>query len=155
MAEVKKQEKEKEEQAEALVKEEIEEEKDDEIEEIGLPFPKATIVNMVRDHLSPGKQIKGQVKREMNIWLGKIVERIAQKMDSYPYTYVDGSMFREAIEPYEKVQEIEMEKERIVKQLESIKSECDVLITEVDRQFVLRKGTAYGFLEAAKKAEKE
>ena len=153
MAESKKQEKE--EQAEALVEKEKEEEEDEEIEEIGLPFPKATIVNMVRDHLSPGKQIKGQVKREMNIWLGKIVERIAQKMDAYPYTYVDGSMFREAIEPYEKVQEIEIEKERIIKQLDSIKSECDVLISEVDRQFVLRKGTAYGFLEAAKKSKKE
>ena len=112
---------------EAVAKEEVE--RDD------LPFPKATIVNMLRKHLSSGKQIKGQVKDEMNLWLGKMVERIAKKMDSHPYAYVDGGMLRDAIEPYETVQEIELEKERIVKQLESIKAACDILISEVDRKF--------------------
>jgi hypothetical protein len=109
---------------------------DDNIDESKLPFPKATIVNMLRKNLSPGKQIKGQVKNEMNIWLGKMVERIAQKLNQNPYTYVDGAMLREAIEPYENIQDIEKEKERIIKQLESIKAACDVLILEVDRKFV-------------------
>ncbi len=113
-----------------------EEEDEEEIDESKLPFPRATIVNMLRKHLLSGKQIKGQVKNEMNIWLGKMVERIAQKMNQYPYTYVDGSMLREAIEPYENIQDIEKEKERIIKQLESIKAACDVLILEVDRKFV-------------------
>jgi len=112
------------------------EETEGEIDESKLPFPRATIVNMLRKHLSKGKQIKGQVKDEMNIWLGKMVERIAGKMDSHPYTYVDGSMLREAVEPYENIQDIEKEKERIIKQLESIKAACDVLILEVDRKFV-------------------
>ena len=112
------------------------EEEEGEIDESKLPFPRATIVNMLRKHLSKGKQIKGQVKDEMNIWLGKMVERIAAKMDSHPYTYVDGSMLREAVESYENIQDIEKEKERIIKQLESIKAACDVLILEVDRKFV-------------------
>ncbi len=106
------------------------------VDESKLPFPRATIVNMLRKNLTPGKQIKGQVKDEMNIWLGKMVERIAKKMDAHPYTYVDGSMFRESVEPYENIQDIEKEKERIIKQLESIKAACDVLILEVDRKFV-------------------
>ena len=114
----------------------VQEEDDEEIDDSKLPFPRATIVNMLRKHLSSGKQIKGQVKNEMNIWLGKMVERIAQKMNTYPYTYVDGSMLREAIEPYENIQDIEKEKERIIKQLESVKAACDVLILEVDRKFV-------------------
>jgi len=111
------------------------EEEETEIEDDKLPFPRATIVNMLRKHLKEGKQIKGQVKDEMNLWLGKMVERIAKKMDSHPYAYVDGGMLREAVEPYETVQEIELEKERIIKQLESIKAACDVLISEVDRKF--------------------
>ncbi len=114
---------------EKIVEEEVENDRDD------LPFPKATIINMLRKHLSSGKQIKGQVKDEMNLWLGKMVKRIAKKMDSHPYAYVDGGMLRDAIEPYETVQEIELEKERIVKQLESIKAACDILISEVDRKF--------------------
>ncbi len=117
-------------------------EDDDEGSDEELPFPRATIVNMLRQYLDQGKQIKGQVKREMNIWLGSMVERVAKKMNAHPYTYVDGSMFREAIEPYEAIQEIEKEKERIIKQLEVVKAACDVLISEVDRKFVLRSGFA-------------
>lgn len=113
-----------------------EEEEEEIVDESKLPFPRATIVNMLRKHLTSGKQIKGQVKNEMNIWLGKMVERIAEKMNNYPYTYVDGSMLREAIEPYENIQDIDKEKERIIKQLESIKAACDVLILEVDRKFI-------------------
>ncbi|MCX8158094.1 MAG: hypothetical protein N3D73_00300 [Candidatus Diapherotrites archaeon] len=112
------------------------EETEGELPEDKLPFPRATIVNMVRKHISKGKQIKGQVKDELNIWLGKMVERIAKKMDAHPYSYIDMSMFREAIEPYENLEDIEKEKERIIKQLESIKAACDVLINEVDRKFV-------------------
>lgn len=120
------------------VMEEIEqiEESGEEIPEDKLPFPKATIVNMMRKHIGKGKQIKGQVKDELNIWLGKTVERLAKKMDSHPYSYIDGAMLREAIEPYENMEDIENEKVRIIKQLESVKAACDVLINEVDRKFV-------------------
>lgn len=132
----------------------VDAEEEEEVDESRLPFPRATIVNMMRKHLSQGKQIKGRVKTEMNLWLGSVVERVAKKMNAYPYSYVDGSMFREAIEPYEHLQEIEKEKERIIKQLESIKAECDVLITEVDRQFVLRTGFAHAYLKEEKEKKK-
>jgi hypothetical protein len=112
-------------------------EEESDMPESRLPFPRATIVNMLRKHLDKGKQIKGQVKDEMNMWLGKMVERIADKMNAHPYTYVDGAMFRQAVETYENVQDIEKEKERIIKQLEAVKAACDVLINEVDRKFVL------------------
>ena len=115
---------------------ELIEEDEEDLPDEKLPFPKATIVNMLRKHLTKGKQIKGTVKNEMNLWLGKMVERIAKKMNSHPYSYVDGSMLREAIEPYENIQDIEIEKERIIKQLEVVKAACDVLINEVDRKFV-------------------
>ncbi len=107
------------------------------MEESKLPFPRATVTNMMRQYLDDGKQIKGQVKDEMNIWLGKMVERIAKKMNAHPYTYVDYGMLKEAIEPYEKIQDVEQEKEHIIKQLEAVKSQCDVLIREVDRKFTL------------------
>ncbi|MFH1663737.1 MAG: hypothetical protein ABH986_02925, partial [archaeon] len=59
-------------ESETAIPEDIE---DDEADDLGLPFPKATIVNMLRKSLDKGKQIKGQVKVEMNLWLGKMVER--------------------------------------------------------------------------------
>lgn len=125
------------EEKQETVEQEIEEleKTGEELPEEKLPFPRATVVNRMRIHLDSGKQIKGQVKDEMNIWLGKMLERITKKMNEHPYSYVDGGMFREAIETYENVQDIEHEKKRIIMQLESIKAACDVLINEVDRKF--------------------
>lgn len=107
-----------------------------EVSDERLPFPNARVVSLLRHSLDKGKIIKGQVKVELNEWLGKMVDRVGKKMNEYPYATVDGSMLREAIEPYENIQDIEKEKERIIKQLESIKAACDVLINEVDRKFV-------------------
>jgi len=101
------------------------------------PFPKATITRALRKHLDSGKQIKGPVKQGLNIWLGKLIQRIAKKMDLHPYSCIDGGMFREAIETYENVGDIEIEKIRIIKQLEAIKLSCDVLISEIERKFKL------------------
>ena len=106
-----------------------------EIDESKLPFARATIVNMLRKHLDPGKQIKGRVKDEMNLWLGDLVEKIAKKMNSYPYTYVDHGMFEDAIRTYEQLEEIEHEKERIMKYLEKMKVDIEMLQREVDRKF--------------------
>ena len=108
---------------------------EEEMDESKLPFPRATIVNMVRKHLDPGKQIKGRVKDEMNIWLGDLVEKIAKKMNSYPYTYVDYGMFKEAVRTYEQLEEIEHEKERIVTYLEKMKADIEMLEREIDKKF--------------------
>ncbi len=102
-----------------------------------LPFPKATITNKIRKTISSGKTIKGPVKRGLNVWLGGIVERVSKKMDSYNYPYIDRSMFKEAIEPYDAISEIELEKERIIQQMHSMKTVCEILSMEIDRKFKL------------------
>lgn len=105
------------------------------LEQEEMPFPKATITNKLRKFLGEGKTIKGPVKRGLNVWIGSVVERVSKKMDSYPYPYIDRSMFKEAVEPYEAVGEIELEKERIIQQMESMKTMCDLLVMEIDRKF--------------------
>lgn len=120
----------------------VEEEIKDAIEDEGvelddekLPFPNATVVRLMRKNLDKHKQIKGIVKKEMNLFLGKIVETICRKMNSYEYTSVDYGMFKQAIETFENIQSIELEKIRIIKNLEKIKAECDILIDNVERKF--------------------
>ena len=105
------------------------------LEDDKLPFPKATITNKLRSSLDEGKTIKGPVKRGLNVWLGRTVARVSKKMDSFPYPYIDRSMFKDAIEPYDAISEIELEKERIIQQMESIKTACDILTSEVQRKF--------------------
>jgi hypothetical protein len=105
------------------------------LEDEKLPFPKATITNKLRSNLDSGKTIKGPVKRGLNVWLGRVVEHVSKKMDSYPYPYIDRSMFKDAIEPYETIGEIELEKERIIQQMESMKTICEILNMEIERKF--------------------
>ena len=106
-----------------------------ELDDNKLPFPNATVVRLMRKNLDKHKQIKGIVKKEMNLFLGRIVETICKKMNSYEYTSVDYGMFKQAVETFENIQSIELEKIRIIKNLEKLKAECDILIDDVERKF--------------------
>jgi len=106
-----------------------------ELDDSKLPFPNATVVRLMRKNLDKHKQIKGIVKKEMNLFLGRIVETICRKMNGYEYSYVDYGMFKQAIETFENIQTIELEKIKIIKNLEKIKAECDCLIDDVERKF--------------------
>ncbi len=123
-------------------KQDVEEEIIDAVEDEGveldddkLPFPNATVVRLMRKNLDKHKQIKGIVKREMNLFLGRIVETVCKKMNGYEYSYVDYGMFKQAVETFENIQTIELEKMKIIKNLEKIKAECDCLIDDVERKF--------------------
>jgi len=100
-----------------------------------LPFPNARVVRLMRESLDPNKQIKSVVKKEMNLFLGRIVQTICKKMNEFDYSYVDYGMFKQAIETFENIQTIELEKIRIIKALEKIKADCDVLVNDVERKF--------------------
>lgn len=101
------------------------------------PFPRSVVVRLVRKNIDKGKQIKGRVKDELNWWLGDLVTKIAKKMNAHPYSYIDYGMFKDAISTYEKLEEIEHEKERIIKHLEKIKADIEMLEREVDKKFSL------------------
>ncbi|NMC76862.1 MAG: hypothetical protein GYA60_06170 [Candidatus Methanofastidiosa archaeon] len=101
------------------------------------PLPMGTIVRLMREHLDNDKMISRKVKEEMNLFLGKMIEDISTKLNDNPYVTVDEVMFREAIKPYENMKSIELEKKRIIKTLEKIKADCDVLIEEVNRTLKL------------------
>jgi hypothetical protein len=89
----------------------------------------------MRQSLDSNRQIKSIVKKEMNLFLGRIVDTICKKMNEFDYSYVDYGMFKQAIETFENIQTIELEKIRIIKGLEKIKSDCDVLANDVERKF--------------------
>jgi histone H3/H4 len=121
-----------------VVEEEIVEAVEDEgieLDDNKLPFPNATVVRLMRKNLDKHKQIKGIVKKEMNLFLGRLVETVCKKMNAYEYSSVDYGMFKQAVETFENIQSIELEKIRIIKNLEKIKAECDILIDDVERKF--------------------
>ena len=71
----------------------------------------------------------------MNNWLAKMCVQVTKDMNEKPYATVDMAAFKEAIETFENLEEIEREKERIIVSLQKIKADCDSLIRDVDKKF--------------------
>ncbi len=99
-------------------------------------FPTAPIVRIMKEELDDYKMIRSRVKIEMNQWLENLCRRVTRSMNRSDYTMVEVSDLRTAIEPYERIGDIEVEKERIVATMEKIKMDCDSLIRDVDRKFI-------------------
>jgi len=91
--------------------EELNEEKiDDSEEEIeiveeveDLPFAKAEVVRLMKQHLDRDKMIRERVKVEMNKFLGEVLENVCAQLNEYPYTTVEYEMLKESIYPYKNI----------------------------------------------------
>ena len=53
-------------------------------EEEKLPFAKAEVTRLMRDNLDADKQIREQVKVEMNKFLGEILKNVCKQLNDYP-----------------------------------------------------------------------
>ena len=121
-----------EENEEELLEEEIQEEAED------LPFAKAEVVRLMKQHLDSDKMIRERVKVEMNKFLGDVLEKVCKQLNEYPYTTIEYEMLKESIYPYKNVERINEEKERILKHLDAIKADCDALSLDVRRTLKLK-----------------
>lgn len=100
-----------------------------------LPLPMAPIVRLMKKSMDKEKLIKSQVKVGMNEWLASVCESVSKEMNKTPYTSIDYTNFKQAIQAYEDVEEMKREKERIIVSLQKIKEDCDSLIRDLDRKF--------------------
>ena len=126
-----------EEEAEEVQEEEETEEVQEEEAE-GLPFAKAEVVRLMKQHLDNDKMIRERVKVEMNKFLGDVLEKVCKQLNEYPYTTVEYEMLKESIYPYKNVERINEEKERILIHLDAIKADCDALSLDVRRTLKLK-----------------
>lgn len=100
-----------------------------------LPFPKATVVRLIRKNLDENKMIRKRVKREMNKWLGEMCAKASDKMNESRYTYISYEDFRKATKIFNDLGEMKKEKNRIVAHLEKIKEDCNSLIRDLNKKF--------------------
>jgi len=107
------------------------------IDESKFAFAMAPVVRIMKEELDKDKMIRGRVKVEMNLWLEKMCRKISRQMNRSDYTMVEVDDFKTAIEPYEMVEDVEQERMRIVASLEKIKQDCDSLIRDVNRKFIV------------------
>jgi len=100
-----------------------------------LPFPRARVVKIMREAIGNQKQIRSEVKDAMNIWLGTTLKRIAREMGNSPYGSVGIADFQRATKPYDTMEEIVKDEERLLVTVNKLKLDSDHIIRELERFF--------------------
>ncbi len=100
-----------------------------------LPFAKAEVVRLMKELLPSNRWVTEKVKIEANLLLYKILKDITLKLAEEPFATINYAMFNEAAMKYDRLDEIEAEKTRIIRSIEKIKADCDVLAEAVERKF--------------------
>jgi hypothetical protein len=111
--------------------------KKEEKKKVDLAFANAEVVRLMKKHLPKDRMIKKRVKIAMNQFLESICVDITKKLAKEPFVYIEYDMFEKAIQPYRDLKSLEVEKERLVANLNKIKAECDVMIDDVERKFAM------------------
>ena len=75
-----------------------------------LPFAKAEVVRLMKQHLDDDKMIRERVKVEMNKFLGDVLENVCRELNKYPYSTVEYEMLKESTYPYTNITRINEEK---------------------------------------------
>lgn len=114
-----------------------EKEEDDE----GLPFPRARIVNLMREQIGNSKQIRSEVKDAINLWLGDLLKHLSKEMSNTQYGSVGIADFQKATKPYDMIMDIIKDEQRLRLATEKLKADSDSIGRELDRFFHTLKGT--------------
>ena len=104
-------------------------------EDNSLPFPNARVVRIMRNTIGREKQIRSEVKKEVNIWLGNVLKKISKEMSNTQYGSVGIADFKRAAKPYDQIDEILKDEARLLTSLEKIRLDSDYVIREMQRFF--------------------
>ena len=95
-------------------------------------FAKNEVVRLMKENIGEDKMISERVKVEMNVFLSCILKEVCAELDKYPYTVLDYSMLKECIAPYVDKDKLRAERERLVKHLEAIESDCRLMKLDLE-----------------------
>jgi len=104
-----------------------------------LPFPRARVVSIMRTEIKD-KIIRSEVKEAMNLWLGNLLSRLAKEMSNTQYGSVGIADFQRATKPYDVIEDIVKDEQRLLLSCEKLKADSDHVIRELRRFFSVLKG---------------
>jgi hypothetical protein len=107
-----------------------------------LPFPRARVVSIMRGEIKD-KIIRSEVKEAMNLWLGDLLKRMAKEMSNTQYGSVGIADFQRATKPYDVIEDIVKDEQRLLLSCEKLRADSDHLIRELRRFFTVLKGTRF------------
>ncbi|OYT43604.1 MAG: hypothetical protein B6U88_00495 [Candidatus Aenigmarchaeota archaeon ex4484_56] len=97
------------------------------------PFPHSRVKDILRSKLKEGTFIKKNAVIELNLWLGKIAEKIAEEVCKTDKAYISVEDIKKCIGKYEAIEKIEDEKNRISLHLNAIKEDINILLSDLNR----------------------
>lgn len=104
-----------------------------------VPFPRARVVRLMREVIKD-KIIRSEVKEAMNMWLGELTRKLAKEMGATQYASVSLADFQRATKPYDMIEDIVKDEQRLLLTVEKLKQDSDHIIRELNRFFAVLKG---------------
>ena len=98
-----------------------------------LPFPHSRIKDILKSKLKEGCYIKKKAAIDLNLWLGKLAEKIASEVSKTEKAYISSEDISRAINKFDAVDKIEGEKKRIAAHLNAIKEDINRLLEDLER----------------------
>jgi hypothetical protein len=99
------------------------------------PFPRARVVKIMKESIGNNKQIRSEVKDAVNIWLGNLLKKVSKEMGSSMYGSVGIADFQRATRPYDIIDDIIKDEERLLVSVNKLKLDSDHIIRELERFF--------------------
>ncbi len=123
-----------------MVKEKKDETQNKEKSEIReLPFPHARIKEILKSKLKEGTYIKKKAAINLNLWLGKLAEEIADEVSKTENAYISTDDIDRVTCRFDAVNKIEKEKKRISAHLNAIKEDINRLVEDLETSMNQRK----------------
>jgi hypothetical protein len=91
----------------------------------GLPFPHSRVKDIIKSKQKEGVLIKKRAAIELNLWLGKMAEKVAEEVAKSDRAYVSVEDIWRITKKFDAVDVIEEEKKRIDAHLEAIKEDVN------------------------------
>lgn len=104
-----------------------------------VPFPRARVVKLMREKIKD-KIIRSEVKEAVNMWLGELTRKLAKEMGATQYASVSLADFQRATKPYDMMEDIIKDEQRLMLSVQKLREDADHIIRELDRFFTVLKG---------------
>jgi histone H3/H4 len=104
-----------------------------------VPFPRARVVRLMRDEIK-NKIIRSEVKEALNMWLGDLTKKLSKEMGATQYASVSLADFQRATKPYDMMEDIIKDEQRLMLSVQKLREDSDHIIRELNRFFTVLKG---------------
>lgn len=103
------------------------------LETANLPFPHSRVKEILKGSLKDGTFIKKKAAIDLNLWLGKMAEKVAKDVGTTNKAYIDSEDILRVTAKFDSLEEFDKERQRIIAHLNAMKADINRLLDELNR----------------------